>query len=163
MAKESSFDIVSQVDMQEVDNAVNQAEKEITTRFDFKGSNTKLERKEEVIHIDTTDDMKLRNVQDILEGKLVKRGISVKSLKYGKTESSLGGRVKQDVTIQVGLDKEQTKKITTMVKDLKLKVQASIQGDSVRITGKNKDDLQAAIAALKAEDFDFAMQFTNYR
>ena len=89
--------------------------------------------------------MKLRNVQDILEGKLVKRGISVKSLKYGKTESSLGGRVKQDVTIQVGLDKEQTKKITTMVKDLKLKVQASIQGDSVRITGKNSTDSAGCI------------------
>ena len=163
MAKESSFDIVSTVEIQEVENAVNQTEKEITTRFDFKGSNTKIERKEEIIHIDTTDDMKLRNVLDVLESKLVKRGISIKSLKYGKIESSLGGRVKQDITVQVGLDKDQTKKVTARVKELKLKVQASIQGDSVRITGKNKDDLQTAIAALKAEDFDFAVQFTNYR
>lgn len=163
MAKEASFDIVSQVDLQEVDNALNQTEKEITTRFDFKGSNTKIERKEQIIHIDTTDDMKLRNVIDIFEGKLVKRGIPIKALKYGKIDPSLGGRVKQDVTVQAGLDKEQTKKITTLIKDLKLKVQASIQGDSVRVTGKNKDDLQAAIAALKAQDFDFAVQFTNYR
>ena len=118
---------------------------------------------DQVVHIDTTDDMKLRNVLDVLESKFVKRGISIKSLKYGKIESSLGGRVKQDITVQVGLDKDQTKKIVAKVKDLKLKVQASIQGDSVRITGKNKDDLQVAIAALKAEDFDFAVQFTNYR
>lgn len=163
MAKEASFDVVSQVDMQEVDNALNQTVKEIATRFDFKGSKTVVERKDEVIHLEAADDMKLRNVIDILEGKMVKRGISIKSLKYGKAEPSLGGRVKQDVDLQVGLDKEQTKKITTTIKDLKLKVQASIQGDSVRVTGKNRDDLQAAIAALKAQDFDFAIQFTNYR
>lgn len=163
MAKESSFDIVSQVDMQEVDNAVNQTEKEITTRFDFKGSNTKIQRKEQIIHIDTTDDMKLKNVIDILEGKLVKRGISIKSLQYGRIDPSLGGRVKQDITVMVGLDKEQTKKITTKIKDLKLKVQPAIQGDSVRVTGKNKDDLQVAIQALKEEEFDFPIQFINYR
>lgn len=163
MAKESSFDVVSQVDMQEVDNAVNQTDREITTRFDFKGTNTKIERKEEVIHIDTSDDMKRKNVVEVLEGKLVKRGVSIKSLKYGKVDPSLGGRVKQDITVQVGLDKEQAKQITTRIKALKLKVQPSIQGDSVRITGKNKDDLQAAIQALKAEEFDFAIQFTNYR
>ncbi len=163
MAKDSSFDVVSQVDMQEVDNAVNQTEWEITTRFDFKGTNTKIERKEDVIHIDTADDMKLKNVVEVLEGKLVKRGVSIKSLKYGKVDPSLGGRVKQDITVQVGLDKEQAKQITTRIKALKLKVQPSVQGDSVRITGKNKDDLQAAIQALKAEEFDFAIQFTNYR
>ncbi|KAF5054224.1 YajQ family cyclic di-GMP-binding protein [Proteiniclasticum sp. QWL-01] len=163
MAKEASFDVVSQVDLQEVDNALNQTEREITTRFDFKGSNTTIERKDQVIHIDTTDDMKLRNVIDMFEGKLVKRGINIKSLKYGKIVPSLGGRVKQDIDLQIGLDKEQTKKITSTIKDLKLKVQATIQGDSVRVTGKNKDDLQAAIAALKAQDFDFAVQFTNYR
>ena len=163
MAKEASFDVVSQVDLQEVDNALNQTEREITTRFDFKGSNTTIERKDQVIHIDTTDDMKLRNVIDMFEGKLVKRGINIKSLKYCKIVPSLGGRVKQDIDLQIGLDKEQTKKITSTIKDLKLKVQATIQGDSVRVTGKNKDDLQAAIAALKAQDFDFAVQFTNYR
>ena len=163
MAKDASFDVVSQVDLQEVDNAVNQTEKEIATRFDFKGSKTTIERKEEIISIDAPDDMKLRNVIDMLESKLVKRGVSIKALKYGKVIPSLGGRVKQDVTVQVGLDKDQTKKITTAIKDSKLKVQAAIQGDSVRITGKNKDDLQAAIALLKAAEFDFAVQFTNYR
>lgn len=163
MAKDASFDVVSQVDLQEVENAVNQTEKEIATRFDFKGSKTTIERKEEIISIDAPDDMKLRNVIDMLESKLVKRGVSIKALKYGKVIPSLGGRVKQDVTVQVGLDKDQTKKITTAIKDSKLKVQAAIQGDSVRITGKNKDDLQAAIALLKAQEFDFAVQFTNYR
>lgn len=163
MAKDASFDVVSQVDLQEVENAVNQTEKEIATRFDFKGSKTTIERKEEIISIDAPDDMKLRNVIDMLESKLVKRGVSIKALKYGKVIPSLGGRVKQDITVQVGLDKDQTKKITTAIKDSKLKVQAAIQGDSVRITGKNKDDLQAAIALLKAAEFDFAVQFTNYR
>lgn len=163
MAKDASFDIVSQVDMQEVDNALNQTDKEISTRFDFKGSNTKIERKDEEIHIDTTDDMKMKNVLDVLEGKLVKRGVNLKSFEYGKIESSLGGRVKQNIKIRVGLDKEQAKKITTKIKDLKLKVTPSVQGDAVRVTGKNKDDLQTAIAALKAADFDFAIQFTNYR
>ncbi len=163
MAKESSFDVVSQVDMQEVDNAVNQTDREITTRFDFKGSNTKIERKDEIIHIDTSDEMKLQNVVDVLETKLVKRGVSIKALKYSKVDPSLGGRVKQDITVQAGLDKEQAKQITSRVKSLKLKVQAAIQGDSVRITGKNKDDLQVAIQALKEEDFDFAIQFNNFR
>ena len=134
MAKEASFDVVSQVELSEVDNALNQTEKEIATRFDFKGSKTTIERKDSVIQIDAPDDMKLRNVIDMLEAKLVKRGISIKSLKFGKVIPSLGGRVKQDITVQVGLDKEQTKQITTTIKELTLKVQASIQGDSVRIT-----------------------------
>ena len=163
MAKDASFDVVSQVDMQEVDNALNQAVKEITTRFDFRGSKVVMERKDEVIHLEAEDDMKLRNIIDVLQAKMVKRGISVKSLKLGKVESSLGGRVKQDLNLQVGLDREQAKKITTAIKDSKLKVQASVQGDSVRITGKKRDDLQEAIAALKGQDFDFAVQFTNYR
>ena len=163
MAKDASFDVVSEVDMQEVDNALNQAVKEITTRFDFRGSKVVMERKDEVIHLEAEDDMKLRNIIDVLQAKMVKRGISVKSLKLGKVESSLGGRVKQDLNLQVGLDREQAKKITTAIKDSKLKVQASVQGDSVRITGKKRDDLQEAIAALKSQDFDFAVQFTNYR
>lgn len=163
MAKDPSFDVVSEVDMQEVDNALNQAVKEITTRFDFKGSKVVMERKDEVIHLEAEDDMKLRNIVDVLQAKMVKRGISVKSLKLGKVESSLGGRVKQDLTLQVGLDRDQAKKITTAIKDSKLKVQASIQGDSVRITGKKRDDLQDAIAVLKGQDFDFAVEFTNYR
>ena len=163
MAKQASFYVESQVHMQEVDNALNQAVKEITTRFDFRGSKVVMERKDEVIHLEAEDDMKLRNIIDVLQAKMVKRGISVKSLKLGKVESSLGGRVKQDLNLQVGLDREQAKKITTAIKDSKLKVQASVQGDSVRITGKKRDDLQEAIAALKGQDFDFAVQFTNYR
>lgn len=163
MAKDASFDIVSQVDMQEVDNALNQAEKEIVNRFDFKGSNTKIERKEEEINLDTTDDMKMSNIIDVLEGKLVKRGVNLKSFEYGKIEPSLGGRVKQTIRIRVGLDKDQARKITMKIKELKLKVTPSVQGDVVRVTGKNKDDLQTAITALKAADFDFAIQFTNYR
>lgn len=163
MAKDASFDIVSQVDMQEVDNALNQAEKEIVNRFDFKGSNTKIERKEEEINLDTTDDMKMSNIIDVLEGKLVKRGVNLKSFEYGKIEPSLGGRVKQTIKIRVGLDKDQARMITMKIKELKLKVTPSVQGDVVRVTGKNKDDLQTAITALKAADFDFAIQFTNYR
>lgn len=163
MAKDCSFDIVSEVNMQEVDNALNQAAKEITGRFDFKGSNSTIERKDNEIVMNTTDDFKLENMTDIFEAKLIKRGISPKSFEYGKVESSLGGRVKQNVKIRVGIDKEQAKKITTMIKDKKLKVQASIQGDSIRVTGKNKDDLQEVIAAVKGADLDFAVQFTNYR
>lgn len=163
MAKDSSFDIVSEVDMQEVDNALNQAQKEITGRFDFKGSNSTIERKENEITINTLDEMKLDNMVDIFEAKLIKRGVSPKSFEYGKVESSLGGRVKQIVKIRAGIEKEQAKKITSLIKDKKLKVQASIQGDSVRVTGKNKDDLQTVIQAIKEADFEFAVQFTNYR
>lgn len=163
MAKDASFDIVSEVDMQEVDNALNQADKEIGQRFDFKGSNTKIERKDQEIHIDTTDDMKLRNVLDVFEGKLVKRNVDIKSFDYGKVEPSLGGRVKQIVKVRSGIDKEQAKKITTAIKDSKLKVQASIQGDAVRVTGKSRDDLQEVIRMLRDKNFDFALQFTNYR
>ena len=163
MAKDSSFDIVSEVNMQEVDNALNQASKEITGRFDFKGSNSTIERKENEIIINTTDDFKLENMTDIFEAKLIKRGISPKSFEYGKIESSLGGRVKQIVKIRVGIEKEQAKKITTLIKDKKLKVQAAIQGDAIRVTGKNKDDLQEVIQAIRNEEYDFAIQFTNYR
>lgn len=163
MAKEASFDIVSQVDMQEVDNALNQAEKEISQRFDFKGSNTKIERKDEEIHIDTLDDMKIKNVVDVFEGKLVKRKVDIKSFEYGKIEPSLGGRVKQVIKIKSGIDKDQAKKITTAIKDSKLKVQSQIQGDAVRVTGKSRDDLQEVIRILREKNFDFALQFTNYR
>lgn len=163
MAKDSSFDIVSEVNMQEVDNALNQAQKEITGRFDFKGSNSTIERKDNEIVMNTVDDFKLENMTDIFEAKLIKRGVSPKSFEYGKIESSLGGRVKQVVKIRVGIEKEQAKKITTLIKDKKLKVQASIQGDTIRVTGKNKDDLQEVIKAVKDAEFDFAVQFTNYR
>ena len=161
--KDSSVDIVSQVNLAEVDNAVNQADKEITQRFDFKGSKTTIERKENVITINTSDDFKMQNVIDILQTKLVKREVPLKAMEYGEIETSLGGRVKQEIKIMVGLDKDQTKAITSLIKDSKVKVQAAIQGDIVRVTGKNKDDLQDVMQALRAADFTFNIQFTNYR
>lgn len=161
--KDSSFDIVSQVNLAEVDNAVNQADKEITQRFDFKGSKTSIERKENVITINTSDDFKMQNVIDILQTKLVKREVPLKAMEYGQIETSLGGRVKQEIKIMVGLDKDQTRAITSLIKDSKVKVQAAIQGDIVRVTGKNKDDLQDVMQALRAADLQFNIQFTNYR
>jgi len=162
-SKDASFDIVSQVDMAEVDNALNQTDKEITQRFDFKGSNTTIERKEENIVIVTSDDFKLQNVVDILQTKLAKREVPLKAMEYGKIESSLGGRVKQEIKIKVGIDKDQSKILTSLIKDSKIKVQAAIQGDSIRVTGKNRDDLQAVIALIKGADLPFNTQFTNYR
>ncbi|SDJ98890.1 YajQ family cyclic di-GMP-binding protein [Natronincola ferrireducens] len=161
--KDSTFDIVSQVDMQEVTNAVNQTEKEIAQRFDFKGSNTVIEKKEDEILIATSDDFKLRNVIDILQTKLAKRNVPLKGMDYQKVEHALGGRVKQVIKVKQGINQEEAKKITTLIKGLKLKVQASVQGDVVRVSGKNRDDLQAVIQALKAADLPMNLQFVNYR
>lgn len=163
MAKDNSFDIVSQIDLQEVDNAINQSNKEISQRFDLKGTNTTVERNDTEISINAPDDMKLKNVVDILQTKLTQRGISLKALEYGKIEHALGGRAKQVIKLQQGIDKDQAKKITTLIKDSKIKVQASIQGESVRVSGKNRDDLQAAIQLLKEADLPMNLQFTNYR
>ncbi|KAB3527351.1 YajQ family cyclic di-GMP-binding protein [Alkaliphilus serpentinus] len=163
MAKDSSFDIVSKVDLQEVSNAVNQTEKEINSRFDLKGTNTTIEKTDEDITIAADDDFKLKNVIDILQTKLAKRDVSLKSLEYGKVEHALGGRVKQTIKLRQGIDKDHSKKITTLIKDSKIKVQASIQGDAVRVSGKNKDDLQEVMQLLKAADLPIALQFTNYR
>ena len=162
-SKDASFDIVSQVSMAEVDNALNQTEKEISQRFDFKGSNTSIERKEEVIVVVTSDDFKLQNVVDILQNKLVKREVPLKAMEYGKVETSLGGKVKQEIKIKVGIDKDQCKILTNLIKDSKIKVQAAIQGDSIRVSAKNKDDLQAVIALIRGADLPFNTQFTNYR
>lgn len=162
-AKDCSFDIVSQVDMQEVTNAINQTEKEIAQRFDFRGSNTTIEKKDNDITIVTSDDFKLRNVIDILQTKLTKRNVSLKALDYQKVENSLGGRVRQVIKIKQGISQDEAKKITTLIKGLKLKVQASVQGDVVRVSGKNRDDLQEVIQALKAADLPMNLQFVNYR
>ncbi|WP_026477921.1 YajQ family cyclic di-GMP-binding protein [Alkaliphilus transvaalensis] len=162
-SKDSSFDIVSQVDTMEVENAVNQTAKEISQRFDLKGTDTKIERSNDDITISAEDDFKLKNVVDILQTKLTKRNISLKALDYGKIESSLGGKVKQVIKVRQGIDKDQAKLITSTIKDSKIKVQASIQGDSVRVSGKNKDDLQAVIQLLKTADLPINLQFTNYR
>ena len=165
MASQFSFDVVSQFDEQEVDNAVNQARKEVEQRYDFKGSNTEIDMnlKEKTITLHTSDDMKLRALHEILNGKMIKRGISLKVLDYGKEEPATGGSIRQVIKLKSGLESEQAKQITKMVKELKLKVQAAIQGEEVRITGKSKDDLQTAMQTLKAQAFDFPIQFTNYR
>lgn len=163
MSKEASFDIVSKVDMQEATNAVHQAQKEIEQRFDLKGSGASVELEKETLVLKAPDEMKLKNVLDVVEGKFIKRNISLKSLDYGKIESALGGNVKQNVTLKQGIDKEQAKKIINMIKETKLKVQAQIQEDQIRVTGKSRDDLQVVIAKLKAADLELDLQFSNYR
>lgn len=163
MAKEESFDIVSKVNMQEVRNGVDQAIKELSSRFDFKGSKSSIELKDEEIVLIGDDEYKLGAVNDILQSKLIKREISPKSMKYGKIEPASGGTVRQSVTIAQGIDQENAKKIVKLIKDSKIKVQASIQGDQVRVSGKSRDDLQSVIQMLKQEDLPVALQFTNYR
>ncbi len=165
MAETFSFDAVSKIDMQEVDNALNQARKEIAQRYDFKGSKTSidLDSKEKTVTIISDDDFKLKSVMDILQSKMIKRGISIKALKYGKIEPAAGGTVRQVITLQSGIDKENAKKITTLVKNSNLKVQAQIMGDQIRISGRSKDDLQAIMQMIRDADFAFAVQFVNYR
>ncbi len=163
MAKENSFDIVSKTDYAELDNALNQTNKEISQRFDFKGSKAQVELQQKDLMISAEDDMKLRNVNDILQGKLVKRGISLKALNYEKIEPAAGGTVRQKVTIQQGIPIEKAKEVVKYIKDQKWKVQASIQGETVRISGKDRDTLQEVISGLKATDFGIDMQFDNYR
>ena len=158
-----SFDIVSKVDMQEVDNAVNQTVKEIGQRYDFKGSKCEVAIEKDSIKILADDDFKMKAVVDILQSKFIKRGISPKALQYGKAEQASGGMVRQIVSIQQGISKEKGKEIIAVLKDTKLKVQGQIQDDQVRVTGKNRDDLQDAIQTLKGKDLDIEMQFGNFR
>lgn len=163
MSKEASFDIVSKVDMAAMQDALHQASKELETRFDLKGTGCELSLEKDVVTAKAPDDFKLRNIVEILEARMIKRGLSLKALDPGKVESSLGGALKQLITVRQGIDHEHAKKITTLIKDQKLKVQAQIQDDQVRVTAKNKDDLQAVIAALRKADFDLDLQFINYR
>ena len=163
MAKESSFDVVSKVDMQEATNAIHQAQKEIENRFDLKGTNSEVALEKETIVLKAPDEMKLKNILDIVEAKLIKREISLKMLDYGKIESSLGGNVKQVVTLKQGISKENAKKLIGLIKDSKIKVQAQIQDDQLRVVGKDKDDLQAVIKLLKGADLELDLQFLNYR
>ena len=158
-----SFDIVSKVDMQEVDNAVNQAVKEIGQRYDFKGSKCRSRRRRDSVKMLADDDYKLKAVVDVLQSKFLKRNISIKALQYGKVEPASGGMVRQIITVQQGISKEKAKDIIAVIKEAKLKVQAQIQDDQVRVTGKNRDDLQDAIQLLKASDMDVEMQFLNFR
>lgn len=158
-----SFDVVSEVNMQEVDNAVNQARKEIDQRYDFKGSKTEIELGEEEIKISSEDEYKLKAVVEILKAKFIKRGLSPKALDLGKIEKASLGGVRQTAKIVKGISKEKAKDLTSEIKASKIKVQAQIMEDQVRITGKNKDDLQEAITLLKGKDFGIELQFTNYR
>jgi len=163
MAKENSFDIVSKTDYAEVTNALNQTAKEISQRFDFKGSRASVELADKDLILSAEDDTKLRNMNDILQSKLLKRGISLKALDYQKVEPAAGGTVRQTVKIQQGIPTDKAKEIVKFIKDAKLKVQASIQGETVRISGKDRDTLQEVIAKLKAKDFGIDMKFDNYR
>ena len=163
MGKDESFDVVSKVDLQEVDNAVNQALKEVQTRFDFKGSKSEIRFDGTTLTLLSDDEFKLSQLMDVLQTKLVKRDISLKALKRGKVEPASGGTVRQLVTLQQGVNQDVARQITKLVKDSKLKVQASIQGEQVRIAGKNRDDLQTVIQLLKQADLALPLQFINYR
>ena len=158
-----SFDVVSQVDMQEIDNAVNQTRKEVAQRYDFKDTNTQIELEKDEIRIQSTDDYKVKAVVEVLQSKMARRQVPLKALIYGAIEPASGGRAKQTVTVQQGIATEKARVIVKMIKDAKLKVQAQIQGDQVRVSGKNRDDLQRAIQLLKQQELDVALQFVNFR
>ena len=164
MAADNSFDIVSKVDLQEVSNAIQNALKEIHTRFDLKDSKSdiQLEGKEAMV-LSSADEYKLKAVTDILQSKLVKRGVPIKALNYGVVEPAAGSSVRQKITMQQGIPIEKAREIVKVIKDSKKKVQASIQGDTVRVSGKDRDALQEIIVLLKGHDFGIDMQFTNYR
>ena len=163
MAQQNSFDIVSQVDRAEVTNAIHQTVKEVRQRFDFKGSNANVALEENDLVLSAEDETKLRNMNDIFQQKLVRRGVPLKALSYGTVEPAAGGTVRRRVQIQQGIPQEKAKEIVKSIKDSKAKVQASIQGDVVRVSGKDRDTLQDIIAKLKAKDFGIDMQFSNYR
>ncbi|RMH08257.1 MAG: YajQ family cyclic di-GMP-binding protein [Nitrospirae bacterium] len=165
MAEQYSFDVVSTVEMQEVKNAIDQTMKEIRQRFDFKGTKTALtlQEKEKVLEVITDDEYKLKAVLDIFKGKCVKRNVSLKALNYGKIEHALGGTVRQRIAIQHGIPEDKAKLIVKTIKEKKLKVQAQIQGDHVRVQSKSKDELQAVIGLLKQQDFGIDLQYVNYR
>ena len=159
-----SFDIVSEVEKTEVKNAVEQTNKEVSTRFDFKGSDARVEQAELVLSVFADNEFQLGQVQDILNGKLTKRGVDIRSLEISdKIEKISGNKVKRSCTVKVGVETELAKKIVKLLKDSKMKVQASIQGDTVRVSGKNRDDLQAAIAFVKKSITDFPLQYQNFR
>lgn len=163
MSSENSFDIVSKLDIQELNNAINQAEKEIATRFDFKGSKSSITLEKEELVVLSDDDFKLQNVLDILQSKMAKRGISLKNLEYGKVEPASSGTVRQRIKVKQGIDQDNAKKINVLIRDSKLKVKSQIQGDQIRVTGKNKDDLQQVIGLLRKADLPLELQFINFR
>ncbi len=158
-----SFDIVSEVDKQEVRNAVEQTNKEVSTRFDFKGSDARVEQADYVLTVFADDEFKLDQVQDVLTGKLIKRGIDTRCLETGDAEKVSGNKMKRNVTVRTGVESELAKKLVRIIKDSKLKVQASIQGETVRVSGAKRDTLQEAIALLRKQVDDFPLQFQNFR
>jgi uncharacterized protein YajQ (UPF0234 family) len=160
---DSSFDIVSSVDLQEVKNAIAQATKEIQTRYDLKSSSSSVELTGEEILLASSDEFKLKAVREVLEGRLVKRNVPLKALTFETIEQALGGTVRQKVTLQKGIPTDKAREIVKVIKGTKLKVQAAIQGDQLRVSGKSKDDLQTVMQALKSTDLGIDMQFTNRR
>jgi cyclic-di-GMP-binding protein len=163
MSKESSFDIVSKVEMTEVTNAISIAMKEIQTRYDFKGSKSDISLDKEELVLVSDDEFKLDQLKDVLFSKMIKRGIPVKNLDYGKVERASGGTVRQKAKLVQGIDKENAKKINTIIKNSGVKVKSQVQDDQVRVTGKNRDDLQKIIAAVREADLTVDVQFVNYR
>ena len=163
MPKVNSFDIVSKTDYSEVKNAINQTRKEISQRFDFKGSKALIELHNDNIILSAEDETKMKNMREVLETKLVRRSVSLKALETGKIEPSAGGTVRQLISIQQGIPTEKAKEIVKLIKREKLKVQSSIQGDSVRVAAKKRDDLQKVISLLRKKELGIDMQFTNYR
>src|SRR5215468_3977392 len=162
-AAENSFDVACKLDMQEVANAINQAKREIETRYDLKGAKNEIAQEKMEITLTSGGDMKLKAVLDILQSKLHRRGIDLKALTIGDPASAAGGTVRQTITLQDGVPVEKAREIVRLIKDSKIRVQASIQEKQVRVAGKNRDDLQAVIAMVKAKDLGIALQFTNYR
>ena len=164
MAAMPSFDVVSEIDGQEVRNAVDQAQREIKTRFDFKDTNSTIELQQLNLTLGSSTEDRLRALREVLEEKLVKRGVSLKALDYGKVEEAAGGRVRQTATLQAGISSDKARELNRFIKDLGLKgVQSQTQGDQLRVSGKKRDDLQAVIAKLKEADFGVPLQFTNFR
>ncbi|MGA8097880.1 MAG: YajQ family cyclic di-GMP-binding protein [Candidatus Cybelea sp.] len=163
MASESSFDVVSRVDRQELDNALNQARKEIENRFDFKHSKTSIDFDGKKITLVSDDELKMRNVVDVLQSKAVRRGIDIKAFEFGELEPALSGTVRQLITLRSGIPKEQSRELLAHIKALRLKVTAQYQDDQIRVSAKNKDDLQKVIASLRSMEFELPLQFVNYR
>jgi cyclic-di-GMP-binding protein len=163
LPSEASFDVVSRIDQQELDNALNQARKEIENRFDFKHSKTNIEADDKKITIVSDDEMKMRNVIDIVQSKAIKRGIDIKAFDFGTLEPAANSTVRQIVTLRSGIPKDKSKALMEKIKSLKLKVTAQYQDEQVRVSGKNRDDLQKVIAELKAMEFEIPLQFVNYR
>jgi uncharacterized protein YajQ (UPF0234 family) len=163
VASEYSFDVVSKVDMEEVKNSITQAMKEIETRFDFKGSKSSIELEGEALIVRSDDDYKLKSVVDILQTKLIKRGVPIRNLDYGKIEPASGMTVRQSIKLRQGVDQDNARKINILIRDSKIKVKSMIQGDQIRVTGKSKDDLQSIMTLLRGADIPLELQFLNFR